>query len=152
MPRPRIWRRVAFIPERKYFVPYGIEEEQYQEVQLKMEELEAMRLKDIEGLNQSECATKMEVSRQTFQLIIDEARKKVAVALTTGLAIKITGGNYTYNICKYTCQDCALEFISAYEVENIQCPACDSKNLLCREVDKFCMKSCRKKCCERIEK
>ena len=151
MPRPKKWRRVAFIPEMKYFVPYGVEEEQYQEVQLKMEELEAIRLKDIEGLNQSECATKMEVSRQTFQLIVDKARKKVAVALTTGYAIKIIGGNYTYNICKYICQDCAHEFMSAYEEENNHCPICDSVNLMCSEGDNFCVKSCRKKCCETIE-
>lgn len=151
MPRPRKWRRVAFIPEQKYFVPYGVQKDHFQEVELKMEELEAMRLKDIEGLNQAECAVKMEISRQTFQLIIDEARKKVAVALTTGMAINITGGNYTYNICKYTCLDCEHEFISAYEVENFHCPACKSKNMKCKEIDKYGMRSCRKKCCKRYE-
>jgi len=56
---------------------------------LTLEELEAMRLRDIEGLTQQECAERMEISRQTFQNIIDSARKKVAVALINGLSITI---------------------------------------------------------------
>ncbi|MBN4050838.1 MAG: hypothetical protein COA82_08125 [Alkaliphilus sp.] len=151
MPRPMKWRRIAFIPENKYFVPQGIKKDKLKEVQLKMEELEAMRLKDIEGLSQAECATLMAVSRQTFQLIIDEARRKVAIALTSGMAINITGGNYTYNICKYKCESCAHEFISAYEAENNQCPVCKEENLTCQEIDRFCKKACRKKWCRKNE-
>jgi len=139
------------MPEHKYFVPLGIRKDQLEEVQLKMEELEAMRLKDIEGLNQAECAALMEVSRQTFQLIIDEARRKVALALTSGMAINITGGNYTYNICKYQCEACGHEFVSAYESESNKCPVCDNENLICKEIDRFCKKDCKKRCCKKFE-
>lgn len=147
MPRPVKWRRIAHMPENRYFRPVGVEKSQLKEVQLKMEELEAMRLKDIEGLNQAECAELMQVSRQTFQLIIEEARRKVALALTSGMAINITGGTYTYNICKYRCENCGHEFISAYEEESTKCPACGEDRLFCMEVDHFCKKACRKRCC-----
>jgi predicted DNA-binding protein (UPF0251 family) len=94
MPRPIKLRRVECIPMDTYFVPLGKPKCKLEEVILKVEELEAMRLKEIEVLNQEECADRMQVSRQTFQLIIDEARMKIAVALSEGKAININGGNY----------------------------------------------------------
>ena len=107
MPRPIKPRRVECIPKDTYFVPLGIPKCKLEEVILKIEELEAMRLKEIEGLNQEECANKMQISRQTFQLIIDEARMKVAVALCEGKAININGGNYIschYVFCCFGCE------------------------------------------------
>jgi predicted DNA-binding protein (UPF0251 family) len=91
MPRPIKCRRVEFFPEDTYFVPLGKPKCEIQEIVLKVEELEAMRLKDILCFNQEECAEKMQISRQTFQNIIDEARKKVAIALSEGKAINING-------------------------------------------------------------
>jgi predicted Zn-ribbon and HTH transcriptional regulator len=110
-----------------------------------------MRLKDIEGLNQADCAEQMEISRQTFQLIIDEARRKVTTALISGMAINIMGGNYTYNICKYKCESCGHEFTSAYEEEINSCPACREEQVVCNETDKFCEKVCRKRYCRNGE-
>lgn len=146
MPRPMKWRRISFIPKNKYFAPKDIKEKELIEVQLKMEELEAMRLKDLEGLHQSECALLMNISRQTFQLIIDEARRKVTLALTSGKAINITGGYYTYKFCEYTCESCEHEFVSTYESETDKCPICKGIKLTCQDADKFCKKTCRKKC------
>ncbi len=70
------------MPDIRYFLPskeipsnghkYNIKE-----IVLKVEELEAMRLKDIKGLTQQECADDMGISRQTFQNIIDSGRKKI---------------------------------------------------------------------------
>ncbi len=150
MPRPVKWRRITFMPKSKCFKPAGIQKDQLEEVQLKMEELEAMRLKDIKRLSQIECAQLMEVSRQTFQLIIDEARRKVALALTKGMVINITGGKYTHNVCKYKCESCGHEFASAYEANNKHCPACNEEQLSCREIDSFCKKVCEKRCCKNI--
>ena len=76
MARPTKYRKVEFFPEGNYFVPLGKKECELEEVELKVEELEAIRLKDIEGLTQEECAKKMEISRQTFQNIIESGRKK----------------------------------------------------------------------------
>ena len=106
MPRPTKFRNVEFFPESNYFIPLGKSKCNTEEITLKVEELEAIRLKDILELNQEECAGKMEISRQTFQNIIDSARKKVAIALTEGKAISINGGNYTTKHCKYECMEC----------------------------------------------
>lgn len=106
MPRPSKPRRVECIPKDTYFVPLGKSKCKLEEVILKIEELEAMRLKEIEGINQEECANKMQISRQTFQLIINEARMKVAVALSEGKAININGGNYISCHCDFCCFGC----------------------------------------------
>lgn len=76
MARPTKYRTVEFFPEGNSFVPLGKKECELEEVELKVEELEAIRLKDIEGLTQEECAKKMEISRQTFQNIIESGQKK----------------------------------------------------------------------------
>lgn len=149
MPRPTKPRVIDFVPENAYFLPLGVPKCNLEEIQLKLEELEAMRLKDIENLSQEECAVKMNVSRQTFQIIIDEARKKVAIALTGGKAINIQGGNYTMNICRYICEDCRKEFHEAYEKEVHICPSCGSEDVECLDTGSFCMKKCRKRWCIR---
>ncbi|OAA93447.1 hypothetical protein CLCOS_09340 [Clostridium coskatii] len=143
MPRPTKFRRVEFFPENTYFVPLGKRKCEIDETVLKVEELEAMRLKDIEELNQEECAKKMQVSRQTFQNIIDSARKKVAVALTEGNAIRINGGNYTTNYCKFKCLNCGNVYEIKYEQDRYTCPNCGSEEVICNKKAKFCKKWCR---------
>lgn len=145
MSRPVKWRRVSFMPRDRNFVPLDKPKCNLEEVVLKVEELEAIRLKDLEKLSQEQCARSMNISRQTFQLIIDEARKKVAEALVGGKAISIRGGNYTVNICRYICLDCGEEFEKPYEAENRFCPECNSYNIKCTEHNGFCMKRCRKR-------
>ena len=145
MPRPTKLRIIGHIPESRYFMPVGIPKCRLDQVNLKLEELEAMRLKDIENLSQEECAERMKVSRQTFQLIIDEARRKVATALTMGKAVSIEGGTYTFNICRYRCESCENEFDEAYEKDAHICPQCGSKAVQCIDSGGFCSKRCQKK-------
>ncbi|MCY6484202.1 DUF134 domain-containing protein [Clostridium aestuarii] len=145
MPRPVKWRRVQFFPENNYFVPLGKRKCELQEIVLKIEELEAMRLKDIEKLNQEQCAEKMMVSRQTFQNIIDGARRKVTQALTEGKAIKIEGGNYTINVCTLRCLNCGNAFEINYENNKRECPKCGSIELTCVRKENFCDKDCSRK-------
>lgn len=142
MPRPVKFRRVEFFPESNYFVPFGKPKCEIEEVVLKVEELEAMRLKDIEELNQEECAEKMQVSRQTFQNIIDSARKKVAIALTEGKAIRIEGGNYTTNHCKYKCMECGEIYDINFQQDKEACPKCKSSQVLCSKKAGFCGQWC----------
>lgn len=144
MPRPVKWRKVSFLPEDRYFVPLDKPKCQLEEVVLKVEELEAIRLKDLEKLNQEQCARRMNISRQTFQLVIDEARRKVAEALVGGKAISIRGGNYTVNICRYRCIECGEEFERPYENPERICPSCTSKNIRCIEQGGFCKKRCKR--------
>ena len=144
MSRPVKLREIKELPIYDYFKPIGVPMFSLEKIELKIEELEAMRLKDIEGLNQVECAEMMKISRQTFQLIIDEARKKVAIALTEGKIIKIEGGNYTLNICHYTCEKCGYSYESAYEQVIQICPKCGTKEVKCEKKSKFCANQCLK--------
>lgn len=142
MSRPIKPRKVSFVPENNYFIPLGKTKCQVEEIQIKVEELEAMRLKDAENLSQEECAAKMQISRQTFQLIIDEARKKMVNALIEGKAISIQGGNYTLHVCKYKCRVCGREFNEKYEIEIHICPNCHHQGINCVAKGAFCQKKC----------
>lgn len=89
MPRPRKPRRVTFDPNVTYFKPRAIPLSELEEVDLDIDELEAIRLCDSEGLNQTKAAKKMGISQSTLGRILSSARKKVAKALIKGKAIKI---------------------------------------------------------------
>ena len=144
MPRPVKWRRVEYIPEHRYFAPCLKGKcacfEGMEEVQLKIEELEAMRLKDIEELSQEECAVRMQISRQTFKNIIDEARKKVVTALIENRAITIGGGHYTRNVCNFKCRSCGNETMITFEEQGRVCKHCGSEEVICNK--KRCITQC----------
>lgn len=89
MSRPRLCRRINFSPNVRYFKPQGIPLRELDEVELTLEELEALRLKNIEGLEQTEACKKMKTSQSTFQRILSSAYKKITEALVEGKAIKI---------------------------------------------------------------
>ena len=94
MVRPRLCRRVNFNPNITYFKPRGVPLVELDEVILAVDEFEAIRLKDLEGLEQGECATKMNISQPTFHRLVVSARKKISDAIVNGKAIKIEGGNF----------------------------------------------------------
>jgi len=94
MPRPRRCRRVWLEPNITYFKPAGIPVRELEEVVLTVDEFEAIRLKDLEGLEQEEAAKKMNISQPTFFRLLNSARKKIADAIVNGKAIKIEGGSY----------------------------------------------------------
>ena len=89
MVRPLKPRRVLFDPDVVYFKPRAVPLSTLEEVDLSIDELEALRLCDLKDLEQKEAAKKMKVSQSTLQRILTSARKKVAEALTEGKAIKI---------------------------------------------------------------
>ena len=90
MPRPRLCRRIGFYPNVNYFKPQGVPLSCLEIIELTAEEVEALRLKNIEGLDQVECAKKMKTSQSTFQRILASAYQKISIALIEGKAIKIT--------------------------------------------------------------
>ena len=94
MPRPRRCRRIRFNPNVVYFKPRGVRMKELEESVLTFGEFEAVRLKDLEGLDQKEAAEKMNISQPTFHRLVLSARKKLADAIVKGKAIKIEGGNY----------------------------------------------------------
>lgn len=151
MARPTKWRKIEHIPSVLYFVPSAAAVEGPQNV-LKMEELEAIRLKDLEGLEQEECAVKMGVSRPTFQRILILAREKIADSLINGKAIHVEGGSFTRNICLVKCLDCEKEWDERYEALDAvrsgtyACPTCGSLRVTCgrQAQEKFCRRNCRR--------
>lgn len=89
MPRPICPRRISHRPPATYFKPAGIPLTELEEVELGADELEALRLADVEDLFHTEAAKRMRVSRQTFDRIVRRARIKVAMALVRGQALRI---------------------------------------------------------------
>ncbi len=87
--RPKKKRRIEYQAEVTYFKPRGVPLRELQEVELSHDELEALRLKNVEGMDQIEAAAKMGISQSTFQRILKDANLKVSKALVEGLAIKI---------------------------------------------------------------
>lgn len=89
MVRPRSCRRVRFKPKAYYYKPQGIPLRELEEVILTKEELEAIKLKDYDGLEQVAAAEKMGTSQSTFQRILVSARGKLASAIVEGQALQI---------------------------------------------------------------
>jgi uncharacterized protein len=94
MPRPRKCRNVCCLPDISEFAPVGAHGHPQEMVLLAVDEYEAIRLIDHEGLSQEECSDNMNVARTTVQQIYASARKKIARALVEGLPIRIEGGDY----------------------------------------------------------
>ncbi|WP_221031262.1 DUF134 domain-containing protein [Actomonas aquatica] len=91
MPRPPCPRTISHHPPSHFFKPAGIPLRELQEVTLATDELEAIRLADHEGLYRVDAATRMGVSRQTFDRILRRARHRVALALVSGHALRLEG-------------------------------------------------------------
>ena len=89
MVRPQKPRKVSFDPNVTYFKPRAIPLSELEEINLKADELEALRLCDLKNLGQAVAAKKMKVSQSTLQRILASARKKVTEALIKGKAIRI---------------------------------------------------------------
>jgi len=89
MPRPRIYRRIRCRLRACYFKPQGIPMRFLEIIELTKEEAEALRLKHLLGLEQTEAAKKMGISQPTFQRTLSAAYKKIAEALIKGKAIRI---------------------------------------------------------------
>ncbi|MCM8776517.1 MAG: DUF134 domain-containing protein [Candidatus Omnitrophica bacterium] len=117
-------------PGTNYFKPRGIPMTELEAVCLGMDEFEAIRLADLEGLYQEDAAKKMSVSRQTFGNIIESAHKKIAEAIVNGKALKIEGGVVEMIQRRFTCSDCKHEWsIPCGTARSEECPKCQSKNL-----------------------
>ncbi|WP_244833914.1 DUF134 domain-containing protein [Clostridium sp. BJN0001] len=94
MPRPIKWRKVCCLPESNKFGPLDSTSDEKENINMTVDEYETIRLIDLEGLTQEECAKQMNVSRTTIQGIYIEARKKLAKLLVNGKVLLIEGGEY----------------------------------------------------------
>ncbi len=130
MSRPFKCRRVAFVPDVTYFKPAGIPLRDLEEIRLSLEEAEALRLKELEELEQEQGAEKMNVSRQTFQRVLALARKKVVDALLNGKAIRIEGGNFEITQRRFKCRSGhEWEVETSTDTTPVICPTCSTTDI-----------------------
>ena len=94
MPRPRKWRKVCCLPDSNRFGPLDSPADAVNIVNMTVDEFETIRLIDLDGLTQEECANQMNISRTTVQGIYDQARRKLAESLVNGKVLWIEGGEY----------------------------------------------------------
>jgi predicted DNA-binding protein (UPF0251 family) len=125
MTRPKCCRQVGALPNKTCFRPEGINLSCSEAVLLSIDEFEALRLADLEGLYHEQAAVGMNVSRQTFDRIVKEARRKVADVLINGKTLRIEGGPVSIKAGGTTrCPRChhALGFLKSRD--GAICPHC----------------------------
>jgi len=130
MPRPFKCRRVCGNPQADYFKPRGVPISQLEEIALTIDEFEAVRLADLEGLYQEDAAKKMNISRQTFGNIVESAHEKIADAIVNAKALKIKGGIVEMMQRQFLCCDCNNQWDEAFGTGRpAKCPKCESTNI-----------------------
>lgn len=135
MSRPIRKRRLGFMPENHYFSPDVFCTDGCRELNITHDELESIRLSDLEKMEQTEASKLMDISRGTYQRILISARKKIANALINGRAIKVLGGEYVLKDCISNCTKCNHNWKAPCNVlfnkKDGGCPQCGSNNIKC---------------------
>lgn len=130
MPRKRCCGQIEEYPICQRFV--SDQSGQNDAMKLAIEEMEAVRLKDMQGYDQEECARQMGLTRPTFQRVLVSARRKIATALVEARSIEIEGGHYQMKNRVFECTDCKEVWEEAPCSEGgkhgyeIACPKCGS--------------------------
>jgi len=129
MPRPPRPRSISFLPQVRYFRPLGVPVDKLDEEDLNLEEIEAIRLSDLEELSQAECARRMGISQSTFNRLLENARFKLARCLIEGRAINIRGGTYEVSGTRHRCMACGAQWdeertASTRHISPQSCPQC----------------------------
>ena len=94
MARPIKCRKVCCMPESSRYGPLDLSAEEEQYVKMTVDEYETIRLIDLAGFTQEECADQMNIARTTVQRIYNDARRKLAESLVNGKVLRIEGGDY----------------------------------------------------------
>lgn len=142
MSRPPKKRVVRHRPRFFEFGPMCKKNEENEYLELTLDQLEAMRLADLEGMSQEDAAAFMDVSRQTFGRIVEQARKIVADAIVNGSVLRISCDDFImFHSRELKCIACGHEWESDMGLLNstINCPACGSLDIIKR---KRCGKGC----------
>lgn len=134
MSRPCKPRRVCCEPEAVSFKPCGILPRFLEMVTLTLDELEAIRLADLEGIYQEEAAQRMNISRQTFGNILFSAHQKVADFIINTKRLNIKGGSVLMNDRSFTCSKCGHGWSASSGTERPDgCPRCESDSIHCSD-------------------
>lgn len=130
MSRPIKKRSVNRPPLFTAFKPVGVKAQSLQQIPLTLDEFEAIRLADYLGMEHSDAAQEMEISRSTFTRLIEKSRHKLSRLIIEGKSLFIEGGEIHFRVNVIRCQDCGHMFNTNIEKEVTECPCCGSKNLL----------------------
>ena len=131
MARPQKERGIKEPPRIQSFKPAGIPMRFLERVSLSLDEFEAIRLADHEGLEHKEASERMGISRSTFTRLIDKARKKVGEALVEVKELFIEGGNVHFRQNLVRCLSCGKVLsVSISEIPPQECPECGEPNLV----------------------
>jgi predicted DNA-binding protein (UPF0251 family) len=129
VPRPCKCRFVNSEPQFLCFKPWGIPHDGLEEIELGLDELEAIRLADLEGLYQTDAAKQMGVSQATCGRLLASARRKIADAIIHGRALMINGGKVMRKGRTFTCDECHKDFTEPFGSGRPEkCPNCGSGN------------------------
>jgi predicted DNA-binding protein (UPF0251 family) len=129
MPRPCKCRFINSEPQFLCFKPRGIPYDGLEVIELGLDELEAIRLADREGLYQTEAARQMGVSQATFGRLLASARRKIAEAIINGMALIINGGKVMRRGRTFTCDSCGKDFTEPFGSGRPEkCPHCGSES------------------------
>lgn len=130
MPRPCKLRFVECNPGATHFKPCGRSGHKLEAVSMTVDELEAIRLADLEGLYQEEAARRMNISRQTFGNIISSAHRKVADSLIHSKYLTITGGSIVRCGRRFQCSRCEHTWaLPSGTARPCGCPNCSSTDI-----------------------
>ena len=129
MSRRKKSRRIQAHPIIKGMSVYGVRGRKSNEIILRLEEFEAIRLLDYQNLTQEQAAVHMDISRPTLTRIYEEARHKVATAFVEGLDIIFRGGDIYFDDNWYKCNSCQASF-NDYSGESPRCPLCKSDDVI----------------------
>lgn len=134
MPRPCKKRIISCSLRTHQFSPEGSVVTPDTTVHLTLDELEAVKLADLDGLYQEQAAAAMQISRQTFGNIIMSAHKKIADFLVNSKRLSIDGGKVTMDDCRLFCGSCNNGWtIDCHTQKNVVCPVCNNENVYCRK-------------------
>lgn len=133
MPRRPIQRAVGGVPRVTLFKPAGVPGRDLEQLPLAVDEFEAIRLVDLDGLSHEQAAAVMGVSRQTIGRVLEHGRAQVAEALVHGKAILVGGGPYRVEQRSLCCSSCgtAWEALVGFE-GSAACPECGSAKVVTR--------------------
>jgi len=143
MPRPVKEKTVRELPPVSEFKPAGVPMREIEAIVLTIEELEAVRLADVEKLSQVSAAENMGVSGPTFNRVLMKAHQKIGTALWQGKALRIEGGNFRLaHMCHnrlrhFMCGNCQNEWTVPYgngqRGAEMLCPVCDAPAVMRKE-------------------
>lgn len=130
MPRPQKKRSIRTPPIFSAFKPAGVRRNGATALRLALDEFEAIRLADLQGLDHAESAALMEISRSTFSRLVERARHTVAQFLVEGRCLEISGGEVHFEGNIIRCRYCGYTSSVDFAAELTECPSCKSTDLI----------------------